>query len=64
MVLIWEMKKKSIMDYLKAPFLVLLFVFVALLTSWIFHVSFSLYTHEQAHMSIFEWVEHLYALVM
>ncbi len=64
MVLIWEMKKRSIMQYLRVPLLTLLIVFIALLTSWLFHVSFALYTHDQAHMSIFEWAEHLYALLM
>jgi len=64
MVLIWEMKKKSTLQCLRVPLLTLLIVFIALLTSWLFHVSFAIYTQDQAHMSIFEWVEHLYALLL
>ncbi len=63
MQLIWEMKKKKITDYLKGPLTIFLIVFITFLTSWIFHVLFAIYTEAQAHMSIFEWIDHLYAML-
>lgn len=64
MQLIWDMKKKKITDYLKGPLAIILGVFITFLSSWIFHVIFAIYTDAKTHMSIFEWVDHLYAMLM
>lgn len=64
MALIWERKKKNIVYYLlKGPFVFSLIVINSLLTSWIFHLSFSLFTDAQNHMSFYEWIEHLFMLL-
>jgi len=65
MGLIWERKEKNIVYYLlKGPFTFLLIVINSLLTSWIFHVSFAILTDAQDHMSLYEWLEHLYAMLL
>ena len=64
MGLIWERNEKNIMYYLlKGPLTFFLIVINTLLTSWIFHVSFAIFTDAQDHMSIHEWIEYLYALL-
>jgi hypothetical protein len=63
MALIWEMKRKRVAHYIKAPLMLLFGVGLSVLTSWIFHVLFALYTRDQSHMSIFEWIDHLFALL-
>jgi hypothetical protein len=64
MALVWEMKKKRIMYYLKGPLIIFLIVFITLLTSWILHVSFAIYTAAQAHMSFYEWIDYLSAMLL
>ena len=64
MDLIWEMKRKRMLSYLKGPFIAFLIIFISLFTSWALHVFYSLYTDTQAHMSISEWVGHLYAMLL
>ena len=64
MGLIWERKEKIIPYYLiKGPFTFFLISVNTLLASWIFHVSFAIFTDAQDHMSIIEWVEYLYGLL-
>lgn len=61
MGLIWERKEKNITYYLlKGPFIFFLVVINTILTSWIFHVSFAVFTDAQDHMSIYEWIEYLF----
>ena len=61
MELIWEMKKKKIMTFIKGPLIIALVICITLLTTWTLHILFSLYTDDQAHMSISEWIGHLAA---
>lgn len=63
MSLVWEMKRKKTGQYFKAPLMILLGVCLSIFTSWVFHVLFSLYTREQSHMSLYAWIDHLFALV-
>jgi hypothetical protein len=64
MGLIWEKKEKNIVYYLlKGPFTFFLIVINTLLTSWIFHVSFAIFTDAQDNMSLYEWIEHLYTFL-
>jgi hypothetical protein len=64
MALIWERKKKNIIYYLlKGPFVFSLIVINSLLTSWIFHLSFSIFTDAQGHMSLYECIEHLFTFL-
>jgi len=64
MELIWEMKKKKISYYLKGPLKIFLIVFITFLTSWMCHVLFAIYTDAKTHMSVFEWMGHLCAMLM
>jgi len=65
MGLIWERKEKNIVYYLlKGPFTFLLIVINSLLTSWIFHVSFAIFTDAQDHMSLYEWLEYLHSMLL
>jgi hypothetical protein len=64
MQLIWEMKKKRILYYLKGPLIIFLIVSTTLLTSWTLHVLYAIYTDTQAHMSIYEWMDYLYAMLL
>jgi hypothetical protein len=60
MGLIWERKEKKFTYYLlKGPFVFFLILANTLMTSWIFHVSFAIFTDAQDHMSLYEWIEHL-----
>jgi hypothetical protein len=63
MALVWEMKRNRVSQYFKGPLMILLGVGLSILTSWIFHVLFALYTREQTHMSLFAWIDHIFALV-
>ena len=65
MALIWERKKMSLWHYLLKGPLVFSLVFVnTILTTWIFHVSYSVFTDAPDHMSLVEWIEHLFALLI
>ena len=65
MGLIWERKEKNITYYLlKGPLTFFLIVINTLLASWIFHVSFAIFTDAQDNMSIYEWIEYLYAQLL
>ncbi len=64
MAFIWERKKKNILYYLlKGPFVFSLIFANTILTSWIFHVSYAVFTDAPDHMSLAEWIEHLMALL-
>jgi hypothetical protein len=64
MGLIWEREEKNTGYFLlKGPLTFLLVVINSVLASWILHVSFSIFTDAQDHMSIYEWIGHLYALL-
>lgn len=65
MALIWESKKKNILYYLLKGPLVFCLIFVnTVLTSWIFHVSYAVITDAPGHMSLAEWIAHLYGLLV
>ena len=64
MGLIWERKERNIAYYLlKGPFTFFLIFFNTILASWVFHVSYAIFTDAQDHMSIIEWVEYLYGML-
>lgn len=64
MELIWEKKENNITHYLlRWPLTFFLIVINTVLTSWIFHVSFAIFTDAQEHMTLFEWMAHLYAFL-
>jgi hypothetical protein len=65
MAIIWERKKKNILYYLlKGPLVFSLIFANSILTSWIFHVSYAVFTDAPDHMSLVEWIEHLYGLLI
>jgi len=64
MALIWERKEKKITHYLlESPLAFFLIVVNIVLIFWIFHILFAIFTDSLDHMSLYGWVEHLYALL-
>jgi hypothetical protein len=59
-----DRKKNRFMHYfLGIPLAIVLIVINIVLITWLFHVLYNSFVNNLDHMSLYQWAEHLYAII-
>jgi hypothetical protein len=64
MISVFDRKKKRFIHYfLGIPLAIVFTVINIVLISWLFHVLYNSFVNNLDHMSLYNWAEHLYAII-